>query len=161
MVIDIVGPLPRTKRGNSFILSLIDYGSRYAEAIPLRTADAETVAEALMEIFSRLGVPAEILTDQGSNFCSKLMEQLHTLLGVKHLKTSPYHPQTNGAVERFHSILKAMIRKVSTDKRGWDMLLPYVLFAYREVPNGSNGFSPFELLFGRLWTIGHTSRCLD
>ena len=65
VAIDIVGPLPRTKRGNSFILSLIDYGSRYAEAIPLRTMDAKTVAEALMEIFSRLGVPAGNLNRSG------------------------------------------------------------------------------------------------
>ena len=64
------------------------------------------------------------------------------------IRTSPYHPQTNGTVEWFHGTLKAMLKKYEHDQRGWDTLLPYLLFAYREVPNRSNGFSPFDLMFG-------------
>ncbi len=77
------------------------------------------------------------------------MEELYRMLGTRHLKTSPYHPQTNGAVERFHGTLKHMLRKTTTDKRDWDIMLPYVLFAFREVPCASTGFSPFDLMFGR------------
>ncbi len=128
---------------------MMDYGSRYPDAVPLRSVDAATVATALMSMFTRLGVPDEILTDQGSNFLSTLMEELYRLLGVKHIRTSPYHPQTNGAVERFHGTLKQMMRKFLGDKRGWDTLFPIFLFAYREVPNSSTGFSPFKLMFGR------------
>ena len=149
VAIDIVGPLPRTKSGNKYLLTPIDYGTRYPEAVPLRSTDAATVAAALLSIFTRMGVPREILSDQGSNFLSKLMEEMYKALGASHLKTSPYHPQTNGAVERFHGTLKSMLHKMRDDKRGWDVLLPSFLFAYREVPTVSTGFSPFDLMFGR------------
>lgn len=148
IAIDIVGPLPRTTRGNKFILTLMDYGSRFPDARPLRTTHSEAVATALFEMISVYGTPREILTDQGSNFLSSMMEQLYKLLGIQHIKTSPYHPQTNGAVERFHGTLKNMLRKYKDEKRGWDSLLPPLLFAYREVPNDSTGFSPFDLVFG-------------
>ena len=103
-----------------------------------------------MSLFSRMGVPKEILMDQGTNFTSRLLEKLYQLLGVKAIRTSPYHPQTDGLVERFNGMLKAMLRKcVTKEGKDWDRLLPYVLFAYREVPQATTGFSPFELLYGR------------
>ena len=149
VAIDMIGPLTRTKVGNKYILTLMDYGSRYPEAIPLKNTDSQTVATALVDIFSQLGIPEETLSDQGENFISKLMPDLYKLLGVKSIRTSPYHPQTNGAIERFHGTLKAMLKKYERGQRGWDTLLPYPLFAYREVPNRSTGFLPFDLMFGR------------
>ena len=134
----------------------MDYGSRYPEAIPLKNTDSQTVATAMLDIFSRLGIPEEILSDQGANFISKLMQYLYKLLGVKSIRTSPYHPQTNGAVERFYGTLRAMLKKYEHDQRGWNTLLPYLLFAYREVLNRSTGFSLFDLMFGR-----HVRRPLD
>ena len=107
-------------------------------------------AEELLKLFSRVGVPKEILTDQGTNFTSQLLIELYRMLHVQPIRTTPYHPQTDGLVERFNQTLKSMLRK-ATDKEGkdWDTLLPYLLFAYREVPHTSTGFSPFELLYGR------------
>ena len=147
---DIVGPLPRSRTGNRYILVLCDYATRYPEAIPLRTIDAEHIAEQLIGVFARVGVPQEILTDQGSNFTSQLLAELYRLLHVQSIRTSPYHPQTDGLVERFNQTLKSLLRK-SVDKEGkdWDKMIPYLLFAYREVPQSSTGFSPFELLYGR------------
>ena len=107
---------------------MVDYGTRYPEAVPLRSTDSASVATALMGIFTRLGVPKEVLTDQGSNFLSSLMEELYRMLGTRHLKTSPYHPQTNGAVERFHGTL--MLRKTTTDKRDWDTVLAYMCYLH-------------------------------
>ena len=150
IVMDIVGLLPRSRSGNRFILVLCDYGTRYPEAVPLKNIDAEHVAEELVKVFSRVGIPSEILTDQGTNFMSTLLSEVYRLLSVKAIRTSPYHPQTDGLVERFNQTLKAMLRKVADDEgKDWDRLLPYVLFAYREVPQASTGFSPFELLYGQ------------
>ena len=91
-----------------------------------------------------------MLTDQGSNLTSQLLSEIYQLLHVHPIWTSPYHPQTDGLVERFNKTLRAMLRKVAAeDKLNWDKWLPYLLFAYREVPQDSTGFSPFELLYGR------------
>ena len=97
-----------------------------------------------------LGVPEEILTDQGSQFMSQLLAELHHLLHIHSIQTSPYHLQTDGLVERFNQTLKSMLRKaVANEGKNWDKLIPYLLFAYKEVPQASTGFSPFELLYGR------------
>uniref|UniRef100_A0A1X7U952 Reverse transcriptase n=1 Tax=Amphimedon queenslandica TaxID=400682 RepID=A0A1X7U952_AMPQE len=150
IAMDIVGLLPRTSRGNRFILVINDYATRYPEAFPLRNITAKKVAEVLIELFARYGIPEEILTDQGSNFTSSLLGELYHLMGVKAIKTSPYHPQTDGLVERFNRTLKSMLRKVlEGERKNWDHMIPYVLFAYREVPQSTLGFSPFELLYGR------------
>ena len=115
----------------------------------MRTVDAEHVAEELVTMFARVGVPREILTDQGTNFMSKLLAELYNLLHIHPIRTSPYHPQTDGLVERFNGTLKSMLRKTALEGKDWDKLLPYLLFAYREVPQATTGFSPFELMYGR------------
>uniref|UniRef100_A0A8C5Q8W6 Gypsy retrotransposon integrase-like protein 1 n=1 Tax=Leptobrachium leishanense TaxID=445787 RepID=A0A8C5Q8W6_9ANUR len=148
--VDLVGPLEKTAAGNHHILVIADYATRYPEAIPLRNTSASTIANEFIKLFSRVGIPKEILTDQGTNFTSKLMKEVCALLNIKSLKTSVYHPQTDGLVERFNGTLKKMLRKfVDGENRDWDKLLPYLLFAIREVPQSSTGFSPFELLYGR------------
>ena len=129
---------------------LVDYATRYPEALPLRAATAKAVAKELMLLFSRVGIAREVLTDQGTCFMSRIMKELLSLLQVKQLRTSVYHPQTDGLVERFNKTLKQMLKKaMDTDGKNWDQLLPHVLFAVREVPQASTGFSPFELLYGR------------
>ena len=150
IAMDIVGPLPRSRTGNRYILVICDYSTRYPEAVPLRTIDAEHVAKELIMFFSRVGIPREILTDQGANFTSGLLAELYRLLKIQPIKTSPYHPQTDGLVERFNQTLKSMLRKTANQEgKDWDQLIPYLLFAYREVPQSSTGFSPFELMYGR------------
>ena len=149
IAMDIVGPLPCSSTGRQFILVISDYATHYPEAIALRNIDANTVAEELLKFFARVRVPEEILTDQGTNFTSQLLIEVYLLLKIKPIRTTPYRPQTDGLVERFNSTLKSMLRKtVSKEGKDWDWLLPYLLFAYREVPQASTGFSPFELLYG-------------
>ena len=77
---DVVGPLPRSRMGNKYILVVCDYATRFPEALALKSIDAEHVAEALMSLFSRVGVPNELLTDQGTNFTLRLLEKLYQLL---------------------------------------------------------------------------------
>ena len=98
---DLVGPLPRTKGDYKYLLTYMCLGSKYPDAVPLRRVDAETVAEAIMEIFSRTGTPEEKLTDQGTVFVGRLMTQLCQKWGIRRLKTSAYHPQTDGRLERW------------------------------------------------------------
>lgn len=116
---DIIGPLPRTQRGNRFILTICDYATRYPEAIALSSVEAHRIAKELVTVFSRMGVPEEILSDQGTNFMSTLMEDVYRLLQIKRIRTSPYHPQTDGLVERFNGTLKAMLKKF-VNKSGKD-----------------------------------------
>uniref|UniRef100_A0A1X7TES2 Integrase catalytic domain-containing protein n=1 Tax=Amphimedon queenslandica TaxID=400682 RepID=A0A1X7TES2_AMPQE len=152
IAMDIVGPLPRCRKGNRYILVVCDYATRFPEAIPMKNIYAETVAEELMEIFAKYGIPQEILTDQGSNFMSQLLKEMYRLHIIRSSADtiSPYHPQTDGLVERFNKILKSLLRRlIREDGRDLDKFIPYVLFSYREVPRTTTGFSPFELLFGR------------
>ncbi|XP_064103315.1 uncharacterized protein LOC135213265 [Macrobrachium nipponense] len=130
--------------------TLDHYSTRYPEAVPLKGIETEQVAEALVQIFSRVGIPKEILSDMGTQFTSNLMKEVGRLLSVKQLVTTPYHPACNGLVERFNGTLKTMLRKMSSERpKDWDRYLPALLFAYRGVPQESTGFSPFELLYGR------------
>ena len=83
---DIVGPLPRSRSGNRYVLVICDYATRYPEAVAMRTIDAENVAEELVKLFARVGIPSEILTDQGSNFTSQLLAELYRLLHVRPIR---------------------------------------------------------------------------
>ena len=147
---DLIGPFDRSTQGYRFVLVLVNYATRYPEAVPLRNISAKSVAQALFQIISRVGIPKEILTDQGTLFMSRTLRELYELLGIQSIKTSMYHPQMDGLIERFNRTLKSMSRKfVHDDSLNWDKWLVSLLFAVREVPQSSTGFSPFELLLGR------------
>jgi len=151
VAVDIVGPIiPAADSGARFILTMVDYATRYPEAKALKRIDSISVAEALNEFWSRVGIPKEMLTDNGAQFTGDLMKEVNRLLSVNHLVTTPYHAQCNGLVERYNGTLKAMLKKLCADEpKCWDRYIPALLFAYREVPNDSLKFSPFELLYGR------------
>lgn len=128
----------------------MDYATRYPEAVPLKNIDTETVAEALVDIFSRLGIPEEILSDLGTQFVSDCMKEVARLLSIKQLTTTPYHPMCNGMTEKFNGTLKITLKRLCSEQpRQWHRYINPLLFAYREVAQESTGFSPFELLYGR------------
>ena len=151
VAVDIVGPIhPPSADGHKYILTLVDYSTRYPEAVALKNITTEAVAEALISIYSRLGIPEEILSDMGMQFISECMSEVERLLKIRHLSTTPYHPQCNGLVEKCNGTLKTMLRKLCADQpREWHRFLNALLFAYREVPQETTGFAPFELLYGR------------
>ncbi|XP_050802887.1 uncharacterized protein LOC127047952 [Gopherus flavomarginatus] len=150
VAVDILGPFPKkTPRGKQYVLTLVDFATRWPEAVALGNTRANTVCLALTDIFARVGWPSDILTDSGSNFLAGTMEKLWKTHGVNHLVATPYHHQTNGLVERFNGTLGAMIRKfINEFSNNWDLVLQQLLFAYRAVPHPSLGFSPFELVYG-------------
>ena len=135
--------------GNRYILTIQDFGTRYLEALPLKKADAKTTCRKLVECFARFGFPKKLLTDNGSNFIAKVTKKMLTENGITHIRASPYHPQSNGMLERMHYVLKTVLEKEREGDTQWDQWLPEVLMAMRTVPSQATGFSPFELLFGR------------
>ena len=149
IAIDIVGKLPRTQNGNSYILTIMDFATRYMEAIPLKRVDADTTCSALMEVFARYGIPEEVLSDNGCNFIANVTETLMKMLKIYHIKASPYHPETNGMLERSHQVLKKTLDKLGATKKNWDDYLAPTLMALRTAPHSALGISPFHLLFGR------------
>ncbi|XP_071964120.1 uncharacterized protein [Antedon mediterranea] len=151
IAVDIVGPIfPMSKGRNRYIITIIDFATRYPEAVPLPSIEAERVAEALVGVFSRLGIPKEMLTDRGSQFTSEVMKQVSKLLSIRQVMTSPYHPACNGLVERFNGTLKQMLKRMCAERpTDWDRYIDPLLFAVRESSQESLGFSPFELLYGR------------
>ena len=109
VAIDLMGPIiPILEKRHCYILTLVDYAMRYPEAIALKRIDTETVAEALIEIFSRIGFPVEILLDQGSQFTPDLLKEISRLLSIKQLFTTPNDPKCNRLYERMNGVLKGM-----------------------------------------------------
>ena len=122
------------------ILKLVDFATCYPEAVPLKNINMETVAETLAD--SRLRVPEEILSDLGTQFVSDCMKEVTRLLSIKQLITTSYHPMCNGLTEKFNGTMKSMLKRLcSKQPRQWHRYINPLLFAYREVPRESTGFS--------------------
>ena len=152
IVIDLVGPIKRSRNGNTYILTVEDYLSKWPEAIPIPDSKAHTIATALLDhIISRHSAPRVILSDRGQNFLSEIVKELCNLFDTKKVHSSAYRPQTQGLVERWHSTLYHMLSKfVNTDQSNWDEYIPMCLFAYRTTPaTESTELSPFQILYGR------------
>jgi RNase H-like domain found in reverse transcriptase/Reverse transcriptase (RNA-dependent DNA polymerase)/Integrase core domain/Integrase zinc binding domain/Zinc knuckle len=149
--IDITGPHPKSKAGHVYILTVIDPFTKWAEGFAIRTHDAPTVAKTLIEqIFTRFGVPMQILSDRGPEFEGHLMHDLCTRLAVDKIRTTAYKASTNGAIERFHRTLNSMLGKcVSENQRDWHERLPHVLAAYRASKHDATGYTPNFLVLGR------------
>nr|XP_033942279.1 uncharacterized protein LOC117449038 isoform X4 [Pseudochaenichthys georgianus] len=149
VIVDCVGPLPKAKTGNQFLLTVMCASTRFPEAIPLRKITAPVITKALLKFFSMFGLPKVVQTDQGTNFMSKVFARVLDTLGIKHVTSIPYHPESQGALERFHQTMKCMlIKHCHESHKDWDDGVPLVLFAAREAVQESLGFSPAELVFG-------------
>ncbi len=146
--LDLVGPLPASASGLTHLLTVIDRSTRWAEAIPLRSTSAEDCATALIGGWvARFGIPEQITSDRGRQFCSSLWDALCHRLGVRMIFTTPYHPQANGAVERFHRRLKESLRARLAGS-DWPEHLPWVLLGLRAAPREDSGISAAELVYG-------------
>ena len=163
--IDIVGPLPTAYATDHhfplpyrYLLTCIDRSTRWTEAIPLIDTTASSVALAFVSGWvSRLGVPLEVVTDRGSQFESELFANIAAIIGFNHIRTTSYHPQSNGMIERFHRTLKSAIM---ARKDNWLISLPIVMMGLRMIP-GESGFSPFTALTGSVMLCPHPIICKD
>ncbi len=149
--VDITGPFPVTSRGNQYILVIMDHFTRWAEAFAIADQTTETIANILLSnIICRYGLFRRIVSDRGSSFVSKLSAHIYLLLGIKHVTTTAYHPQSNGIVERFNGTLKVTLSMWVNEQHGdWDLLLPFALFAYNVSVHRILHESPFYLTYGR------------
>lgn len=147
---DFVGPLTESQDGNKYIVVMVDYYSKWVEAVATPEATAACAAKAFMDsMVLRHGAPERVITDRGRHFTAEMMEELFRLTSTNHARTTAYHPQTNGLCERFNRTLATMISKyVSTHHRDWDQFLQYVVFAYNSSVHETTGYSPFFLLHG-------------
>ena len=148
--LDIVGPLALTPRGNKVILTMVDGFSRWLEAVALPDSESETIARAIIEhIVARFGVPHYIHTDRGSNFLSELMTSVYNILGIRKTHGSPYHPESNGAIENAHKYIGNALRlKSNTAQTDWDLQLPYALLSYRTSFHKFTGDNPAWCIYG-------------
>ena len=121
VTMDLTGKLPKTKAGNLYILVICDHFTKWVSLYALATHTADKVAECLLDFFSTFGIAENILTDQGAYFQSQLIAELMDLLDTHRLRTSPYHPQTDGITERLNRTLKTMITHFANEEQSnWD-----------------------------------------
>ncbi|WVZ84759.1 hypothetical protein U9M48_031750 [Paspalum notatum var. saurae] len=149
---DFIVGLPRTSKGYDSIWVIIDRFTKSAHFIPVKTTyRTKQYAELyISRIVSLHGVPLTITSDRGSLFVSRFWEQLQTALGTKLIRSSAYHPQTSGQVERVNQILEDMLRSCAlTYSTKWDECLPLAEFAYNNSYQKSLEMAPFEALYGR------------
>ena len=118
-------------------------GSRWPDAVPLKSIMTIAVLDALVEIFTRNGIPKVLLSDQGSQFTSKVMGELCKCFGIDKIVATTYFPRSNGVVERLHGILVSLIKKTMASELDWPTQIPLALYAIRLVPSGSTGSSWF------------------
>ena len=147
---DLVGPLPRTERRNRYMLVIVDYWTRWCEAIPIPNKESATVAGAFMRVWvSRYGCPMTILSDQGKEFDSALFKECCLLMNSWKVRTSPFHPRCNGLTERLNQTIERMLAAFVADNQlDWDEKLPFVMMAYRSAVQESTGVTPHSMMFG-------------
>ena len=150
--IDVMGPLTTSVGGKSYVILAIDHFSRWVVAKAVETPTAEETVRFVREnIIFNYGIPEELISDQGANFTSRLFQEFAARSGITLKRTSPYHPQTNGATERANQLFKQILGKLAQGHgiRFWDELVEKVVWTMRTRTHATTGYSPYELVFSK------------
>ncbi|GBO21922.1 Pro-Pol polyprotein [Araneus ventricosus] len=146
--IDIVGPLPPSE-GQIYLLTIIDRFSRWPEAIPIPDMRAKTICRAIFDTWiSRFGCPSVVTSDQGSQLRSSMLVEFTRMMGTQKIKTTPYHPISNGIVERFHRHLNHEFKLLAHENEKWSELIPIILLGIRTAVKEDLQSSCSELVYG-------------
>jgi hypothetical protein len=148
IAIDIL-EVPISRNNNRYLLVIQDYFTKWAEAISLVDQKAERITQELVKVCATMGLPEIVHSDQGRNFESTIFGQTLEEFGIVKTRTTSYHPQGDGMVERFNRTLLQLFRTYVDKQDDWEKYLPLLLFAYRTAVHKSTGVSPFRLMFGR------------
>ena len=148
IAIDIVGPFPTAVGGFRYLLTCIDNATRWPQAVPLRSTTARVVISMLTSIFVRYGFPSKLTSDNGSQFTGKTFTQWLKTKGIHHVRTTPYHPQGNGVIERFHRTLNSIVAKTIEVKGNWAKVIPMALYFVQCTSSAATGISPFYATHG-------------
>ena len=148
---DIMGPFPITTHGNKYILVASDYFTRWVEAYAIPNQEATTVAGKLVNnMFCHFGLPEQLHSDMGAQFESRVVKEMCNMLHINKTHTTPYHPQSDGLVERANRTIQNMLTTATNGQAGdWEDCLPKVCLAYNTSKHTSTGYTPFYLMFGR------------
>jgi hypothetical protein len=146
----VVGPLTETALRNKYILTFQDDLSKFLVAVPIPQQDAETIARAfVLNIMLKFGAPAQILTDQGSNFLSDLFKNTCRLLNIKKIQTTAFLSESNVGLEQSHRVLTEYLRHyVRENQTNRDEFVPYAVYVYNATVHATTAFTPFELVYG-------------
>nr|CAH8827780.1 unnamed protein product [Trichobilharzia regenti] len=145
--VDVMGPFPQTSNGNQYLLVMTEHATRWVDAVAIPDQRARTVTDAVVRhIVADHGVPKTILTDQGPCFESEEFTSRLQQLGIKRIRTTPYHPQTNGLTERNNRTLKEWL---ASKGGNWETELPLILLTHRATTQETTKKSPFQLMYGR------------
>ena len=149
--IDFLGPLPKSPRGNEYVLMIVDQFTKWVECIPVPNQSAEETARAAVDgFFARFGTPFQIFSDQGRNFESKLFTELCRVLEIHKARTTPYRPSSNGQVERYNRTLMDAVRCfIGKSQKQWDLHLQQIAGALRSSVNRMTGFTANMMMLGR------------
>jgi len=147
--LDLIGPLPKTRKGNRYIIVLVDYFTKWVEAEPLKQTSSDKVIRFLKNVFARHGVPELLIADNGPQFYSEKTKAFLDLHDVYVHYTAIYHPASNGEVENRNKEIVKYLKLLGNKEEDWDEVLPSALWALRTCKHERTKFSSFELLYGR------------
>ena len=158
---DLCGPFPKTRRGNTFIMIIVDAFSKHAKVIPMVNKEADTIAYHFQHtVLGHFGACAEIVSDQGTEFQGEFADLCNDNF-IEHRTTSAYHPQGNGQAERcvqsIKSCLKRSIRP-EVDDEEWDVKAAWIALGYRVTPQESTGIAPYQMLFAQTPSVPSSIR---
>ena len=143
--VDFAGPF----QGSMFMV-IVDAHSKWLEVIPMSTTTTEKTLDVLRSMFARYGIPEQLVMDNGPQFTASEFELCMKANGVKHIKTSPYHPSSNGEAERFVQVFKHALKAGKDDPGTLNLKLSRFLLVHRNTPSSTTGVSPAELFMKRL-----------